>query len=92
VVPAITQWQVTRNGPCPAATQATAIWSTQNAVNVTIWIDNPAGSGTTYGPSNPPGGQALQFVCGSAPHTYYVQATASNGTKTNQQQVVVTAS
>src|SRR5436189_235940 len=65
--PAITQFQVTRNGACPAATQATALWTTQNAVNVTIWIDNPAGTGTTYGPSNPPGGQSLTFVCASAP-------------------------
>lgn len=89
--PQINQFTVSQNPvSCPAATQITLTWATQNAQSVTISIDNPNGPFGTYPPS---GQQQVPFACGAGPgptqHTYYLAANGSNNQKT-QKQIQVT--
>jgi len=75
---------------CPSTSQITLTWSTQNAQNVTVSIDNPNGPFGNYPPT---GSEPFPFACGAGPgnveHIYYLRANGSGG-QTTQSQISVT--
>lgn len=84
--PQINQFTVSQNPvSCPATTQITLTWATQNAQSVTISIDNPNGPFGTYSPS---GQQQVPFACGGGPgptqHVYFLAANGTNNQKTQK--------
>lgn len=84
--PQINQFTVSQNPvSCPATTQITLTWATQNAQSVTISIDNPNGPFGTYSPS---GQQQVPFACGGGPgptqHVYFLTANGANNQKTQK--------
>ena len=74
---------------CPDTSQITLTWSTTNALNVTVSIDNPNGPFGNY-PAD--GSQPFPFACGGGPgdvqHIYYLRANGSGGQNTQSQLTV----